>query len=94
MGNSNNSNKSRNIKSQGQLTYDLNETDWLYICDYLDDAHTPPILWLTSSSYASSWVLLNRSITIPWVLNLFKLDVELDNKVVEMVRHGTLALIR
>lgn len=77
-----------NDAEKGHGHCDLNENDWVYLSDYLDDNHAVQLNILSTSSQGSSWFLLNRMRRFPWVLSLLNLDVELKELVISMVKSG------
>lgn len=77
--------------SDEHVSYDLNETDWVYLSDFLDTAQAFKLHSLSASSNGSSWVLKNRSISPPWVILLHSLDDAVANLVINMVSNGMLS---
>lgn len=68
--------------------YDLHEIDWVYISDYLCGVHLPPLFWLCSSSYNSSWSTIDKLHTIFWAPLIHNLDGDIQRTVVEIIQAG------
>lgn len=57
--------------------FDINEMDWVCIADNLDKSHLFHLHILCSSSYNSVWCLGSRMESVPWVVILNYLDIDL-----------------
>lgn len=71
------------------VSYDLHETDWMYVCDYLDPSHSFPLYCFSSSSSNGILGATNKTMEEgSWVLILHHVNVDIQEMVFEMVQHG------
>lgn len=81
------------LSSQARFSHDLQEKDWLYVADYLNETHIYPLFWLSLSSHetTSRQNIIkpkNAEANTSWVMLLHSLNDDILQKVFEMVSTG------
>lgn len=72
-----------------EFLYDLDESDWVYLSDYLNPSRILLLYCLSSASYLSSWCINLQSLGTSWVLLLHVVDAGVQTLVIGKVQHGT-----